>query len=89
MHGPLRLQWVSVGLLQPDEFYVVSLTDQTTGALFNDSTRDTFLQVPLEYVPTDGQAHHIVWSVTVELRQPDGLLVPVGGQSIDAEFIWE
>jgi hypothetical protein len=89
IHGPLRLQWVSVGLLQPDQLYVVTLSDQASGALFNEVTRDTFLQVPLEFVPTDGQAHSVVWSVTVEQRQADGLLVPIGGRSIEAQFIWE
>jgi hypothetical protein len=87
--GPVRLQWVSVGLLQADEFYVVSLLDQTTGAPFNQATRGTYLDLPLEYVPTDGQVHSITWSVSVEKRQPDGLFSPIGGRSIDAQFMWE
>jgi hypothetical protein len=89
MRGRVRLQWVSVGLLGPDEFYVVTLTDQSTGTLFNEATRDTFLQVPPEYVPTDGTTHGITWSVSVEQRLPDGLFSPVGGRSIEAQFMWE
>ena len=87
--GRVRLQWVSVGLLQPDEYYVVTLVDQTTGAPYIEATRNTFVTVPPEYVPTDGQTHNVTWSVSVERQLPDGLYSPVGGRSFEAQFMWE
>ena len=87
--GLLRLQWVSVGFLQPDEFYVVNLLDETTGAHFINDTKSTFLDVPLEYVPVDGQAHQVKWWVSVEARTEAGLFVPIGGRTADYQFTWE
>jgi len=89
VRGSLRLQWASVGLLGEGEYYVVNLTDASSGALFIDATKATFMNVPLDYVPRDGTAHSITWFVSVQAMTPDGLFVPVGGRSADYGFTWE
>lgn len=87
--GTMRLQWVSVGRLQPDQYYVVNLEDRTAGTLFIDATRDTFIDVPFDYVPTDGIARDVVWWVSVQRQGEDGLFVPVGPRSAEYRFTWE
>jgi hypothetical protein len=87
--GVVRLQWVSVGRLQPGEFYVVNLTDETAGVLFIDATRDTYIEIPQDYIPRDGQPHQITWWVSVQIQGQDGLFVPSGGRTPDYRFVWE
>lgn len=87
--GILRLQWASVGFLQSGQYYVVSLIDETNGAQFFTNTTQTFLDVPLEYVPADGQAHNISWYIAVQSLDENGLFQPIGGRSPDYRFTWE
>jgi hypothetical protein len=87
--GALRLQWASVGLLQAGEFYVVNLRDDTAGTLFINATRNTYMDVPLEYIPQDGQPHQTVWSVSVQIQNEDGIFVPVGGTTTEYHFLWQ
>jgi hypothetical protein len=85
--GFVRLQWVSVGLLQPDEYYVVNLTDNTSGTVFIKETKSTYMDVPAEYAPSE--AHEISWYVAVQIRNAEGLFVPAGDRTPDYHFIWQ
>jgi len=87
--GLVRLQWASSGVLKPDEYYVVNLTDETAGTFFIEATRATSLDVPAEFAPQDGQPHQIVWSVSIQRQTEDGLFVEIGGRSPDYNFTWE
>lgn len=89
VNGIIRLQWTSVGLLQADEYYVVNLTDETMGQFFINATKDTSLDIPLEYVPRDGNPHQMVWFVSVQVQTPDGLFSPAGGRTPDYRFTWQ
>jgi hypothetical protein len=88
--GLVRLQWTSVGLLQQDEYYVVELNDQSSGAYYINATQNTFLDVPADYQPRDGATHTIAWSVSIQRLRPDGSgYDPIGGRTLDSLFYWE
>ena len=77
--GVVTLSWVSTGVLAENETYLIQLTDQTTGASSNFTTRSTSYRLPSSLIPSDGQTHTFVWSISVAYRNADGLYVPVGG----------
>lgn len=86
--GPLRLTWVTAGVLAADEHYLVTLLKPGTGLTFNGVTRQLSLDVPPEYLPNDGQAHDYVWQVSVVRWGDDGLFYPVGGVVPEQPFTW-
>lgn len=86
--GEVRLAWLSVGILKDGEQFLVALRDETTGAVFNGTTRQLSLAVPAEYLPSDGQAHTFAWQVSVVITGADGLLYPVGGVLPEQRFTW-
>jgi hypothetical protein len=77
--GVLTLSWVSSGVLDENETYLIQITDQTSGKTNNFTTRSTSYRLPSSLIPTDGQTHTFNWNVSVAYRNPDGLYVPVGG----------
>jgi hypothetical protein len=79
----VRLQWVSSGVLGPAEYYVVRLQNNNTGEFFSETTKNSQLQVPGEWI-VPGTDY--TWWVGVEAENADGLLVPVGGRSADFTF---
>jgi hypothetical protein len=88
VRGALRLQWVSVGLLGPEKYYVVNLLDESNNRVFIQATRDTSLDVPLEYAP-QGTPQSMVWSVSVQVRDAAGLYQPLSAASPAYRFTWE
>ncbi len=86
--GPVRLTWLSVGILQPAETYLVTVRDDTTGATFAASTRQLSLDLPASYLPNDGQAHQFAWQVSVVRLGDDGLYYPLGGIVPEQRFTW-
>jgi hypothetical protein len=89
VQGPVGLQWAGVGRLAENEFYVVNLRDETTGAVWLTATQSTYVSIPAEYQPGDAAGHTIVWSVSVQARQADGLFIPLGAPAAEYRFIWE
>ncbi len=87
--GPFLLEWVSVGVLLPDEVYLVQVTDTKTGQIFNDITRDTALLLPDSLVPTDGETHVMQWTVTVAKPNADGVYGIVSGTPEIRAFSWQ
>jgi len=85
--GPVRLSWVSVGPLAADQFYLVTLRDETGGAVFNAETRQLSVAVPRDYLPADGP-RSFVWQVSVVRQGADGLLYPVGPAMPERQFTW-
>ncbi len=83
-----RLEWVSVGVLQPDEVYLVQVTDTTAGETFNDITRSTSLLLPESMIPADGQVHLIEWTVTVAKPNEAGIYRVVSGAAETHRFNW-
>lgn len=60
-----QLQWVSVGILDESEYYIVQIEDQTNGATYLDVTKNTSYELPESMIPTDGVAHVIRWRISV------------------------
>lgn len=89
VNGTVLLQWVSIGRLSQNEYYVVQAIDETTGKTFNDSTRSTSIMLPSDFLAADGQSHSIVWSVSVQVLNEQGLFIPIGGRTSDYRFTWE
>lgn len=55
--GRVELQWVSVGILQPGEVYLIEIADRTSGATTNFVTNQTAFVLPDTLIPADGQTH--------------------------------
>lgn len=88
--GTFRLQWVSAGVLQPDEAYLVYLKDVTAQTSVNAfTTRSTTFTVPADLIPRDGQTHEFQWWVTVGKPNLDGIYGNVSGEAKIHTFFWE
>lgn len=86
--GPVRLTWLSVGVLNPDEQYLVQVRDETTGATFSAATQQLSYDLPSVYLPVDGQAHTFVWQVIVVRLGADGFFYPSGVSLPAQRFTW-
>jgi LysM repeat protein len=86
--GVFELEWVSVGVLLPDEAYLVQVTDTTTGEVYNDITRSTSLMLPDSLIPTDGQMHLMTWTVSVARPNEAGVYRVVSGPPDQRQFNW-
>lgn len=85
--GVFNLQWVSTGILQEDEFYLVQVTDITVNTIVVQAiTRNTYFPLPDKAIPTDGQIHSFIWSVVVAKQNADGLYGPIGGAGQSRTF---
>jgi hypothetical protein len=89
MSQRVTLEWLSVGLLQDGEIYLINLEDQTTGTSNAYVTPNTRFTLPDSLIPSDGQSHAIVWRVTVARVNADGTYTPVGGQGSWNSFQWQ
>jgi hypothetical protein len=86
--GVFKLEWVSVGVLQPDEAYLVQVTDTVTGEVYNDITRSTSLLLPDSLAPSDGQTHLMNWTVSVAKPNEAGIYRVVSGAPEQRQFNW-
>jgi hypothetical protein len=87
--GRVELQWVSVGILQPNETYLIEVADRTTGTGTNYVTRNTNFMLPDSAIPSDGQMHSIDWRVTVAVQTEGGTYTTVGGLGNWRNFNWQ
>ena len=87
--GVFRLEWVSSGVLSPDEVYLVQITDVTTGEVANNITRSTSLLLPEVMIPADGQTHTINWTVSVAKPDTDGIYQIISGAPALNSFQWQ
>jgi hypothetical protein len=87
--GRVELQWVSVGILQPNEMYLIEVSDRTTGTGTNYVTRNTNFTLPDSAIPSDGQMHSMDWRVTVAVQNADGTYTTVGGLGTWRGFNWQ
>lgn len=88
--GVFSLQWVSAGLLMPDEVYIVYIKDVTSGQNVNAFvTRSTTFELPVSLIPRDGQTHEIQWWVTVGKQNASGAYADVSGQPKPNTFFWQ
>jgi hypothetical protein len=88
--GVLTLQWVSAGVLRPEQAYLVQVTDVTAGSTqFTEITRSTTLTLPETLIPTAGQPHTINWTVFIVEPNGQGAYRPIGGSSEVRSFTWQ
>jgi hypothetical protein len=88
--GPTRLQWVSVGVLASDEYYLVEVTDTLTNRYEPLVTKNTMIWLPEDLIPEDGQPHTINWTVSIAVRDPiTGVYNRVSGFGQTRTFQWQ
>lgn len=88
--GIIALHWISVGILQSEEFYLVQVVDVTAGTQpWVGKTKSTSITLPDTLIPMDGQTHIIEWSVFVAKANDQGLYAPVGGIGATRVFQWQ
>lgn len=91
---PVLLRWVSVGMLAPNEWYVVLLYPQSPNARQYPSiwTKATSHRLELEEAPEPGQSASYSWQVSVvRVAATDGgsALEPVSPSSVLRRFSWQ
>jgi hypothetical protein len=86
--GLVTLQWVSVGILRPEEQYLVQVVDNTSGMTWVGITKQTSLRLPETLVPSDGQPHFITWTVSVAQVYSDNNYNIVGVTGEARSFTW-
>lgn len=87
--GVFRLEWLSVGILAANEFYLLEVKDVTNEAVFRKVTRDTALILPESLIPNDGQTHTLHWTVSVVTPNEQGVYRTIGGQPEIRTFQWQ
>lgn len=91
---PVLLQWASVGLLQPNEWYVLQLLERSPGArpLSTAWTKQTSFRLGAELAPAEGDLAEYDWLVSVVRvnPSPDGqlFLVAASPPSEIRRFAW-
>jgi len=84
------LQWVGVGVLQPNEYYLVEVVDTTTNtAPYRQVTQNTSLLLPESLIPTDGQTHTFNWTVRVTTPNEQGVYRTISGEPEIRSFQWQ
>jgi len=88
--GVFSLQWVGVGILQPNEYYLVEVVDVTTNtASYRQVTKNTSLLLPDSLIPADGQTHTFNWTVRVAAPNEQGVYRTVSGEPEIRSFQWQ
>lgn len=87
--GTFDLEWVTVGVLQSDETYLVEVENTLTGETWREVTRSTALRLPAELIPTGGEAVRYRWRVVVAERDADGRYSFIGEASPWRSFTWQ
>jgi hypothetical protein len=83
------LQWLSAGILLPDETYIIQVEDLTAGKAHTGVSRSNSYMLPESLVPADGQAHQMRWKVSVGVPNPDGTLRVISGPGAWQTFTWQ
>ncbi len=86
--GTFQLQWVSAGVLQGDQVYLIQIEDRTTGASFIDVTRSTSYPLPANLVPPDETLHQMRWRVSIAEPNSVGDYQFIGGEAQWRSFQW-
>ncbi len=87
--GRLRLQWVSAGVLEPNEVYLVYVKNLTNGGEINAfTTRSTTYNLPADLIPS-GEPNDFEWWVTVGQQNTEGLYEDISGLPSVQTFQWQ
>jgi hypothetical protein len=91
---PVLLQWASVGVLAPNEWYVLQLLERSPGArpLSTAWTKQTSYRLGAELAPAEGQLAEYDWLISVVRVNPsaDGqlYLAAASPPSEIRRFVW-
>lgn len=85
----ITLEWVTVGILQKGEIYLLEVEDRTANTSTAFATHNTEYNLPDNLVPTDGRPHTIAWRVQVATVNADGTYTPIGGVGDWRTFQWQ
>jgi LysM repeat protein len=88
VRGPVQLLWLADGILQPDEYYLVTWSDNVAGTTFQRLVREPALRLPAELLPSDGRSHVINWQVGVVRVAADSFVL-ISSLSVISTFTWE
>lgn len=83
------LQWLSAGVLGPDQVYIVQIEDTVNGLTHLGVTRATSYELPEALIPSDGQPHVMRWRVSVGTGGSDGVYRFEGPEGAWREFVWQ
>ena len=83
------LTWLSSGELKSDEYYQVSITNETTGESLFDIVRSNNFLMPAIWLPPAGEAHTIRWKVEVVRLNSEALYEPISGRAMESTFVWQ
>ncbi|MFO7322507.1 MAG: LysM peptidoglycan-binding domain-containing protein [Chloroflexota bacterium] len=86
--GTINLQWLSIGQLPPEQYYLVEVEDTTTGAQLHRVTRDTSYRIGEEIAPKDGQTHAMRWRVRIGVYTEGDLFRPISAEGPWRTFQW-
>jgi hypothetical protein len=85
----LLLTWTSVGVLAPDEWYVVTLmSPEKETALANWWTKSTTWRLPTEFRPSGSAGHDYTWRVQVRRGGVDKPGEAASPSSATRRFTW-
>jgi len=88
--GIFALQWVGVGVLKSNEYYLVEVVDMTSNAEpVRQVTKNTSFLLPESLIPTDGQAHVFNWTVRVAAPNDQVVYRTIGGEPEIRSFQWQ
>jgi hypothetical protein len=78
---PLVLQWIAIKDLEPDEWYMVEMTDISEVGMhpYRGFTRQTSFRVPAAWRPQEERVHDFEWRISI---------VRVTGQRADGSLIY-
>lgn len=82
------LQWVSVGVLEAQQVYLIQIENLASGTAFNDITRATSYRLPAEIAPANGERQQYRWRVSVAQQNADGRYAVVGAEGEWRTFTW-
>ncbi len=83
------LRWVASGELDPNQVYLITVTDKITNVVYHGTTRDLAFQVPAEWQPSDGKRHLFEWSVAVASKDNHGTPIPSTLATETRTFSWD
>jgi LysM repeat protein len=84
-----QLQWLSAGILQRGEAYIVQIEDTTSGASFLDTSTNTSYELPESMIPADGQPHAMRWRVSIGVPNAEGQWRIISGEAEWRPFQWQ
>jgi LysM repeat protein len=86
--GSTLLEWVSAGLLAPNEYYLVELVNTSVedSQPVRRTTRDNAIEIPQELLPPAGEKYIIEWRVMVARRNQQGVFDMISPQGTARRF---